>query len=460
MVSDAMFYDPAKQVDNDVPPNVQYARSESYTWVVRVQRNTQIIKDNLDFLYYKNKETEFKIYLVCYEKKLENQCRATAFISTNHDDRHLVLTKRHNHLVRAFNGEIPLLRQELTTRCLEKSIRSYTPRGIYLESIVNYPNGALDYTFVQALEIMRRMRRSSFPPTPRNLSHLHALMMQDGNSQFSNTLQNPPKRFYQGPLMVNGNIEGVLFCNTANIQQIMPELQNVCVAGCDGTFKVVPKFLENSAYQTFPLIHALLAGKTQEIYEALLLYIRNELPLVYNNVILMTDFELGLINAVKIVFPESQHQGCYFHFCQVNQYPEIAVQLQDFLLNYVWVYWFDTKGPSAITVYNQDIRTNNYIETYHASILKLIKPHPKVWEFLTQLLFLENQYYIEFKQTIQNLKIRNGVPTSEQVQNTAAVREFIEELAQDINPDRIVTFLRRAGHRVDGYISQEIYNCI
>uniref|UniRef100_A0A2S2PTM7 Uncharacterized protein n=1 Tax=Schizaphis graminum TaxID=13262 RepID=A0A2S2PTM7_SCHGA len=118
-----------------------------------------------------------------------NQCRATAFVSTNHNERRLVLTKRHNHLVRDFNEEIPLLRQELTTRCLEKNIRSYTPRGIY-------PNGALNYTFVQASERMRRMRRSYFPPTPQNVSHLHTLMIQEGNSQFANTLQNPPRSSY------------------------------------------------------------------------------------------------------------------------------------------------------------------------------------------------------------------------------------------------------------------------
>jgi len=29
--------------------------------------------------------------------------------------------------------------------------------------------------------------------------------------------------------MVNGNIEGVVFCNTSNIEEIMPELQNVCL---------------------------------------------------------------------------------------------------------------------------------------------------------------------------------------------------------------------------------------
>jgi len=69
----------------------------------------------------------------------------------------------------------------------------------------------------------------------------------------------------------------------------------------------------------------------------------------------------------------------------VNEYPEIAAQLADFLFNYVWTYWFDTMGPSAITVYNKDIRTNNYIETYHASILRLMKPHPKVWEFLSMI---------------------------------------------------------------------------
>jgi len=91
----------------------------------------------------------------------------------------------------------------------------------------------------------------------------------------------------------------------------------------------------------------------------------------------------------------------------VNEYPEIAAQLADFLFNNVWAYWFDTMGPSAITVYNQDIRTNNYIETYHASILRLMKPHPKVWEFLSMIqttlivslvilsyLFLFNLYYL------------------------------------------------------------------
>jgi len=71
-------------------------------------------------------------------------------------------------------------------------------------------------------------------------------------------------------------------------------------------------------FQSFPLVHALLIGKTQQIYVELLNYIRNVLPLCYDQLTIITDFEQGLINAVNLVFPESKHQGCYFHYCQVN----------------------------------------------------------------------------------------------------------------------------------------------
>lgn len=69
--------------------------------------------------------------------------------------------------------------------------------------------------------------------------------------------------------------------------------------------------------QSFPLVYAILTGKTQEIYVELLSYIRNVLPLTYSQLIIITDYELGLMKAIKIVFPESIHQGCYFHYCQV-----------------------------------------------------------------------------------------------------------------------------------------------
>ncbi|XP_022164167.1 uncharacterized protein LOC111029469 [Myzus persicae] len=129
------------------------------------------------------------------------------------------------------------------------------------------------------------------------------------------------------------------------------------VRGCDGTFKVVPTFLENDMYQLFTF------------------------HVIYKDVILALPYLPAIRQGdiVKSMIDEFQSIVDYVH-----EYPEIAAQLTDFLLNYVWAYWFGTMGPSAITVYNQDIRTNNYIETYHATILRLIKPHPKVWEFLSE----------------------------------------------------------------------------
>ncbi|KAL5246205.1 hypothetical protein ACI65C_013613 [Semiaphis heraclei] len=254
-------------------------KPKTYKIIFGTQRTTEIIQDNLGFLYYKNKKTENKIYLVCLEKKTENSCRATAHISPDQNDDKLVLCKQHNHQVRPFNEEVPLLRHKLTEKALQKSVCSYSSRGIYMEDIVNFPNAAQDYTFFRGSERMRRLRQKSFPATPDDIEDLHTLLI--ANSQFTLTLQNPSNKFYQGPLLINQQIKD-------------------------------------------------------------------------------------------------------------------------------------------------------------------------------QLLFLENQSFVEFRQLKQNLKIRNGGPTRARTANTEAIKDFSVDYTQDLNSDRLLSFLRRAGHRVDGYIIQEI----
>jgi len=72
---------------------------------------------------------------VCLEKKSENSCRATAYISSDPNDDKLILCKQHNHEVRPFNEEVPLLRQTLTEKALKISECSYSPKGIYMKEI-------------------------------------------------------------------------------------------------------------------------------------------------------------------------------------------------------------------------------------------------------------------------------------------------------------------------------------
>ncbi|KAF0739893.1 Uncharacterized protein FWK35_00030739, partial [Aphis craccivora] len=192
-------------------------KPKMYKIVIGTQRTTKIIRDNMGFLYYKNKKTENKMLLKkikkCYNctdiwyvlnKKTENSCRETAHISPDQNNDKLVLCKQHNHQERLFNEEVPLLRQKLTEEALQKSVCSYSSRGIYMEEIVN------------------------------------------------------------------------------------------------------SKSSENS----FPLVYAILSGKTEEIYVELLSYIRNVLPLTYSQLTIITDYEYGLMKAIKTIFPESDQQGC------------------------------------------------------------------------------------------------------------------------------------------------------
>lgn len=65
------------------------------------------------------------------------------------------------------------------------------------------------------------------------------------------------------------------------------------------------------------MVYALLTGKTEAIYVELFRYVRSVLLLNYNDLTIITDLEIGQINAIELIFPENSHQGCYFHYCQV-----------------------------------------------------------------------------------------------------------------------------------------------
>ena len=53
---------------------------------------------------------------------------------------------------------------------------------------------------------------------------------------------------------------------------------------------------------------------------------------------LMSDFELALIQATALNFPTASHKGCYYHF------------------------YFDYTGP----------RTNNHVEGWHLHLRKVV----------------------------------------------------------------------------------------
>jgi len=56
------------------------------------------------------------------------------------------------------------------------------------------------------------------------------------------------------------------------------------------------------------------------------------------------------------------------------QYDEVALVYHKFIYDYIISFWLNTTTPERFTVYNRDIRTNNYLESYYAVVVGIIVP--------------------------------------------------------------------------------------
>ena len=144
----------------------------------------------------------------------------------------------------------------------------------------------------------------------------------------------------------------------------------------DGTFKTCPKqfaqlytihcFLLG---QMFSVIFALLPDKRQETCERLLSLLEAkaiELGLDLRPMIVQTDFEMGMMNAVRSVFPLSRIRGCYFHYVKcIWEYIKKNVYVK-FAKNDLFktVYWKISALPVLLAQYFRQAKTLIYDEFY------------------------------------------------------------------------------------------------
>lgn len=122
----------------------------------------------------------------------------------------------------------------------------------------SHPQGSYDYTFSQARSRCKRMRISRRPKNPQTVQHLVDLLNVPDNTTFTTTLQEPPSTFFQQPLIVEGVFVGVIFANLDLITRFEEVLNTVLYAGCDGTFKTVPRTpsqLRKGTFMTFQIVY-------------------------------------------------------------------------------------------------------------------------------------------------------------------------------------------------------------
>lgn len=185
-----------------------------------------------------------------------------------------------------------------------------------------------------------------------------------------------------------------------------------------------------------PLVYCLLPNKHQDTYYTVLEIVKREMAkidIAFNPPQILTDFELGLINKLPVLFPNARLRGCYFHHTQciwrrvqslglttdyrdnpdvrsfvrqlmalaflpvpivrpmfsfLEEHPTATSQPAcSLLLSYYKDTWLNGSFPLPFwNVHNEGTRTNNHLEGWHSKLNKAVrKIHPSVHDLVAVL---------------------------------------------------------------------------
>ena len=140
----------------------------------------------------------------------------------------------------------------------------------------------------------------------------------------------------------------------------------------DGTFKVAPKnwyqllniFGYDKTHKFFmPLAFIILSSKSEEIYNEvfykIITLVKAHTDLKsFDKVKIMSDFEIGLRNAIKNNFESCLLDGCYFHYCKA-----------------IW------KKIKKLNLFKKDLRFNTIIISF------IMKSYPFIKEGKREIYF-------------------------------------------------------------------------
>ncbi|KAK3910862.1 Protein FAR1-RELATED SEQUENCE 2 [Frankliniella fusca] len=349
---------------------------------------------------------------------------------------------------------------------------------------------------------IQRARGALYPPVPPDLhalgqqlqaNPLLAASLDGGDNLYAGTVETPATR-------------SVVFMSR-RMQRALARTSRVF---CDATFASRPN--EPQARQVLqfskvvnraiiPLGQVLMTGKSEAEYTAVLHHVRQLVP-QFNPLVIMTDFEVGLQNAWKTVFPNAQVIGCYWHFCRavlkkarelglvpfMNQHRQLRsliramcalpllpqalmgrglntliqeatrrgyVQFLNPYFNYMIDTWMTNPLFSTMSVYDQPHRTNNVSESCNRMLRSKTGAHrPGLWHFLTAVRRLEQSATLTLIAAHRGHHVARPKKVSA-VNNDLRIRNYITLLLVD-NEISINRFLHLASTRVMNVFEQFI----
>ncbi|KAE9528745.1 hypothetical protein AGLY_012320 [Aphis glycines] len=263
------YINQSESMDVDVWENDQNVRPNSYVMISSVHHTEKNINS------YYNCMTKIN-YVRCKEYK--NKCSAIRSITVDTNDNTFVMGKLHNHQSRKDETSMRKSRNMLEEQCVAHSPTSYSAKVLYMQAI---KKRSIQLYIPASYRRVRKLRKSIYSSTPKNLLHLHQLLKVNENQHFTQTFQAQPNLFYQGPLMVDEKLVGLIFCNTTFIQDFAVELQN-----------------------SYSLLWVILNGKPESIYTALFIYIKETIPYaicsdVYNKHIICVMYTMADVSSIN-----------------------------------------------------------------------------------------------------------------------------------------------------------------
>lgn len=296
-----------------------------------------------------------------------------------------------------------------------------------------------------------RITKTVHPPLPQDIDELN--IMSPVNYRYRRT-KDGKRRFFLFDCATDGK-RMWCFATTAKLKLLE---ENTRWQG-DGTWSVVPKLINKRKGQLFtlhtwvhgicvPCVYVFLPGKKQLIYADFFAHLKEaaaRLGITLNCSRFMTDFESGLMPAIRNAFPNVQLDGCYFHFCQavyrkVQKNPTLLQwyreeeHFQLFIrsilalaylkpddvirtynnicrgyghlypafmsneaviafLSYFEEQWFVSVKVEHWNVFALDRhRTNNAVEGWHNRLLQKMGYHPTIWNAIVALQAEEHYY--------------------------------------------------------------------
>ena len=186
-------------------------------------------------------------------------------------------------------------------------------KRVYNEVLVRSRNTENIPEFNSVRSSLQRTRMSCLPSIPDDIDSVNI-----PEDEWSETWDS--KDF----LSMQDNFWGILVFATNENYRCLARCKDIYI---DGTFKTAP--YPYTQYVTIhgkyhgrvlPFVMALMNGKRVGQYRALLEHVRRKIRMIAGHRFrprrVVSDFEHSILLAVETDLPNSQINGCYFHFCQ------------------------------------------------------------------------------------------------------------------------------------------------